>query len=74
VLPGEYIEVFSEHHHPATILCGDVDFQVRPMMADSVVGKRFTGYAPHNFVVKIREASASTLRTVHLITVRTSTN
>jgi hypothetical protein len=68
------VEVFPEHQHKVSIQCGDVDFQLSPMVADIVDGKKLTGYAPYYFVVKTHEGSASALQTVHLITVKTSTN
>jgi hypothetical protein len=68
------IEVFPERQHKVTIECSDVDFQATPVVAYIVDGKKLTGYAPYCFVVRTREGSASALRAVHLITVKTSTN
>jgi hypothetical protein len=68
------VEVFPEHQHRVTIQCVDVDFQLSPVVADIVDGKKLRGYAPYYFVVKTHEGSAIALQAVHLITVKTSTD
>jgi hypothetical protein len=38
------LHVSSEHKQKVTILCNNVDFQTTPIAADTVDGKKLTGY------------------------------
>jgi hypothetical protein len=66
------LEVSSEYKQKMTIVCRDVDFQTPPIVADTIDGKKLTGYVPYYFVVKTREGGESTLRDVKQITVKAS--
>ena len=73
VLPGVLshdsgsLQVSAEHKRKVTILCSEVDFQTTPIVADTVDGKKLTGYVPYEFVVKARQGFSGSIQNVSLI-------
>jgi hypothetical protein len=62
------LEVFSDHK----FLCTTVDFRTPPIVADTVDGKKRTGYVLYDFVRQTREGFAGPLQNVTMIEVKSS--
>jgi hypothetical protein len=66
------LEISTEHKKKVTIRCSDVDFKTPPIVADTVDGKKLTGYVPYYFVAQAREGVEAALRNVKMIEVKPS--
>jgi len=66
------LEISAEHKKKVTVLCSNLDFNTLPVVADTVDGKKLTGYVPYYFVVQAREGFAGPFPNVKMIEVKPS--
>lgn len=64
------LEISEEHKQKVTIPCSDLDLKTTPLVADTLDGKKLSGYVPYYFVVKTRQGAPDLLHNVELIEVR----
>jgi hypothetical protein len=70
--PGGTIEIQFGSHQTTKISGADLDSQSEPMVIDTVDGKQLSGYAPYDFVVKLRGKPTETIAGVQCIAVAPS--
>jgi hypothetical protein len=68
----EIIEVSFGSHETVTILSADLDPATKPMVVDTVDGKKLTGYVPYYFIVKTRQDRPVPIKSVQLLSVKSS--
>jgi hypothetical protein len=66
----EIVEVSFGSHQTLTILSADLDPATKPMVVDTVDGKRIAAYVPFCVIAKTRQNSATLMKDVNLINVK----
>lgn len=67
------IEVSSDSHAKMKVSTSDIDPGTKPMVADTVDGKKLTGSVPYYFVAKYRQGAAAPIKNVTYISIESST-
>jgi hypothetical protein len=69
-LESENLKISFGSRQSVTILGRELDVETKPMIVDSVDGKRLTGYAPYYFVAKSRHKALQPTADVSCIAIK----
>lgn len=66
------LEISSDPHLKTTILTADLDPAAKPMVADTVDGRKLTGSVPYYFIAKYRQGTSQSIKNVTCISLNSS--
>lgn len=66
------IEISSDSRAKMKVLTSDIDPGTKPIVADTVDGKKLTGSVPYYFVAKYRQGAAASIKNVTYISIASS--
>jgi hypothetical protein len=69
---SDIIEISFDTHQTMTISRADLDPAERPIVVDTVDGKKLTGYVPYYFIARTRQNNAAPIKNVRRISVKSS--